>query len=123
MPSTPSSPRSAWFVASWAVLVAAASLGACAQIIGADEPHLKDASGAGASAGEGGGGGSGGSMTPGEVCGNGSDDDGDGRIDCEDDDCCIPEGPPGMTGPFALYVGPQGSAPACETGWTLHDSG
>lgn len=42
-----------------------------------------------------------------EDCTNGSDDDGDGLVDCEDPDCaayaCVGSPPPAWSGPFALY--------------------
>ena len=44
-----------------------------------------------------------------EQCDNGADDDGDGDVDCQDDDCaareCLPVAPDGWTGPTALRVG------------------
>jgi hypothetical protein len=86
------------------------------------------ASGAGGSAGEGGGGtggiggggtgGGGTGGTPGvEDCLNGLDDDGDGKIDCEDPDCqpthtCVPPVPSGWQGPVAVYDG-SGASPDC----------
>lgn len=50
--------------------------------------------------------GSGGSSDQSEDCLNGSDDDGDGAIDCADDDCaalvCVAEVPDGWSGPVAF---------------------
>jgi hypothetical protein len=43
-----------------------------------------------------------------EQCSNGKDDDGDGKIDCADDDCaamaCVAEAPQGWLGPIALRL-------------------
>jgi hypothetical protein len=51
-----------------------------------------------------------------EDCGNGVDDDGDGKIDCADEDCaartCLADAPAGWSGPTVLYVGSE-KAPAC----------
>jgi hypothetical protein len=52
-----------------------------------------------------------------ENCGNGVDDDGDGKIDCADEDCgaysCVAAAPDGWTGPLALYVGSD-ATPTCS---------
>jgi hypothetical protein len=51
-----------------------------------------------------------------EDCSNGVDDDGDGKVDCADDDCsarsCLGAAPDGWSGPAVLYVGSD-KAPAC----------
>jgi hypothetical protein len=51
-----------------------------------------------------------------EDCSNGVDDDGDGKIDCADEDCgtysCVAAAPDGWTGPLALYVG-SNATPTC----------
>ncbi|MBK7581490.1 MAG: hypothetical protein IPI67_14930 [Myxococcales bacterium] len=65
------------------------------------------ATGGGGTGGTGGGGGP-------ENCTNGVDDDGDGKIDCEDTDCqagftCAPSLPTGWVGPVAMF---EGAAPA-----------
>jgi hypothetical protein len=53
-----------------------------------------------------------------EVCDNGKDDDGDGDIDCADDDCgtrsCLEAAPDGWDGPTALRIGT--GVPASCTG-------
>ncbi len=58
-----------------------------------------------------------GPAVPPEDCGNGVDDDGDGKIDCADEDCaartCLGEAPDGWSGPVALYVGAD-KPPACS---------
>jgi hypothetical protein len=55
--------------------------------------------------------------TPSEDCGNGVDDDGDGKIDCADEDCaartCLATAPAGWSGPAVLYVGSK-KPPACS---------
>jgi hypothetical protein len=61
------------------------------------------------------GGGAGGGGT--EDCLNGIDDDGDGKIDCDDPDCqathtCVPPVPSGWQGPVAVYAG-SGVTPDC----------
>lgn len=72
----------------------------------------------GSTGGTGGSGGTGGG-TGGEDCTNGKDDDGDGKIDCQDTDC---QGPytcaPGVLtggwlGPVAMWDGTPGSEPNC----------
>ncbi|HEX4352816.1 MAG TPA: hypothetical protein VHZ95_07885 [Polyangiales bacterium] len=44
-----------------------------------------------------------------EICDNGKDDDGDGKIDCADSDCpdvaCVTKAPDGWRGPIALATG------------------
>jgi hypothetical protein len=67
----------------------------------------------------------------GELCGNGSDDDGDGLADCEDVDCgaisCSEGAPPGWAGPFwvtsAAWEDPK--PPPCPGGLeqTTHYAG
>ncbi|MEJ7732288.1 MAG: hypothetical protein WKG00_24160 [Polyangiaceae bacterium] len=55
-----------------------------------------------------------------EDCANGTDDNGDGAVDCEDTICaqhqCIPEAPAGWDGPFAVAVGAMADV-ACPGGW------
>jgi len=50
-----------------------------------------------------------------ERCGNGKDDDGDGRLDCDDSDCssmrCSPAAPSGWQGPVVLG---EGADAACS---------
>src|SRR5690606_7834675 len=76
----------------------------------------------GESAGQGGDGGSGGSIPPPpEVCDNGEDDDGDGDIDCADDECTdylCATAPEGWTGPLA-YIGlpSETPLPECPVEW------
>jgi hypothetical protein len=52
-----------------------------------------------------------------EVCENGSDDDGDGDVDCADSDCgsfeCKPDAPTDWSGPIALRTAQSGT-PSCE---------
>jgi hypothetical protein len=62
-----------------------------------------------------GGGGTGGGGP--EDCLNGVDDDGDGKIDCDDPDCqsghtCVPIAPATWAGPLVFYKG-SGAAPEC----------
>lgn len=75
--------------------------------------------GATSSTGQGGGGGQGG-QGGGVVedCLDGTDDDGDGAIDCADSDCnagyaCVPSVPVGWSGFVALFEGAPGAEPAC----------
>jgi len=53
----------------------------------------------------------------GEICDNGSDDDGDGDIDCADSDCsalrCVEPAPEGWQGPLMLAAGVN-APPACS---------
>ena len=53
----------------------------------------------------------GGVSRPVERCGNGKDDDGDGRLDCDDADCsnmrCSPAAPSGWQGPVMLGEGAE----------------
>jgi hypothetical protein len=52
-----------------------------------------------------------------EICSNGADDDGDGKIDCADSDCtthvCAPTAPAGWTGPVAMRDDLTSASPAC----------
>jgi hypothetical protein len=63
--------------------------------------------------------GSGGGAAGVENCLNGNDDDGDGAIDCADDECappayqCISTAPVGWNGYFSLYLGAPGTVPEC----------
>jgi hypothetical protein len=55
-----------------------------------------------------------------EDCTNGKDDDGDGKIDCQDSDCtplykCVTAPPGGWTGWIQLYEGPASGVPECAT--------
>jgi hypothetical protein len=60
-----------------------------------------------------------------EICTNGSDDDGDGQIDCIDLDCaqdgysCIDPIPVDWTGPVLFYHGDAASMPACPAGYPI----
>lgn len=59
---------------------------------------------------------------PNEDCTDGFDDDDDGFIDCEDDDCatfavCLPPVPAGWAGPYAVYQGPEGVT--CPESWPI----
>ena len=60
----------------------------------------------------------------GEDCQNGIDDDGDGRIDCADEDCktagfsCAPKPPAGWEGPIRVEQGP-GVASLCANPWGI----
>jgi sulfatase modifying factor 1 len=55
-----------------------------------------------------------------EVCGNGIDDDLNGKTDCEDPTCsayaCVDLAPSGWTGPVALFEGPDGTLGNCPDG-------
>ena len=58
-----------------------------------------------------------------EVCTNGSDDDGDGQVDCTDSDCtdyaCAPVVPSDWLGPVAVYLGATNNPPPpCGAEWT-----
>jgi hypothetical protein len=57
-----------------------------------------------------------GSTSRGEICGNGVDDDDDGKVDCADSACdslkCVAEPPAGFEGPVVVYVG-NGAPPEC----------
>lgn len=55
---------------------------------------------------------------PAEDCQNGEDDDGDGKRDCDDEDCtpafmCAEPAPADWVGPGVLYWGPGDAVPAC----------
>jgi hypothetical protein len=58
-------------------------------------------------------------VPPGEICTNGSDDDGDGTIDCNDLDCnasgfsCFEPAPDGWMGPVLFFHGSAASVPTC----------
>lgn len=80
----------------------------------ADAGTDTDAAVGGAAGSSGGGAGTGGGGAL-EVCNNNKDDDGDGKVDCEDSDCspthlCVPNVPGGWTGPVVLAE--EVSAPA-----------
>jgi hypothetical protein len=73
----------------------------------------------------GGDGGGGGVVDPGEVCTNGRDDDDDGLVDCEDDECggkgyaCVEFlAEQGFRGHVAYAVGTPDDPPSCPSGWT-----
>ena len=72
------------------------------------------------SAGASGASGAGGTGSWAEVCGNGIDDDNDGKSDCDDPNCeataCVDPAPAGFSGPVALFMGPAGSLPECPAG-------
>lgn len=70
-----------------------------------------------------GAGGAGGADT-GEDCTDATDDDGDGLVDCEDDDCadfgCVAPPPEGWSGPVGFWTGRAGSTvPSCPDGWSM----
>lgn len=110
-----------------AALVTLGVLGACTQDFSqfdpAGDPATSSSTGtAGGAGGEGGGGtttttttttSSGGT---GENCADGSDDDGDGAVDCADSECgaysCVAT-PAGWEGPGILYDGPPDALPDC----------
>ncbi len=56
-----------------------------------------------------------------EICDNGKDDDGNGKVDCADSACtthsCVAAAPSGFAGPVELFVG-TGSLPSCAGGFT-----
>ncbi len=70
--------------------------------------------GGGTGGGSTGGGGAGGGGAA-EVCGNGQDDDADGKFDCADTDCanwkCAPSAPSPWVGPMQLWSGASSAAP------------
>jgi hypothetical protein len=50
-----------------------------------------------------------------ENCANGKDDDKDGKIDCEDDECvCVPAVPEGWDGPAVIWYGSRDLEPTCS---------
>jgi hypothetical protein len=57
-----------------------------------------------------------------EDCTNGSDDDADALVDCEDPDCvdfaCVEEAPENWAGPVAFFYGLPASLPPCDAPWT-----
>lgn len=89
----------------------------CHLLLDVDHIEFGDTSAGGTAAGGAGGG------PGGEDCTNGSDDDGDGAVDCGDDDCsagfrCVPQAPVGWQGPVAIYVGAAATpAPSCGSSW------
>ncbi|WP_437590548.1 hypothetical protein [Sorangium sp. So ce1000] len=118
-------------------LVALLVASACTQDFDKFEPELfpessgSGSGGAGSSGSSGGAGGVGagqttaGSTTSGgaggaERCTNGEDDDGDGAVDCADDDCggfaCVAV-PDGWQGPGVLVAGPAAADVACPDGF------
>lgn len=113
----------------WAGAFALLVVGACTYDFEAPFAETPVGGGAGGAGGLGGaGGGPGGTTTSGtggqsggEQCGNGTDDDGDDLIDCEDSDCadhaCVEPPPDGWTlGTFAVST--DGHAPPdCGAGW------
>lgn len=56
-----------------------------------------------------------------EDCANGTDDNGDGKVDCADPRCgahtCADPVPTGFTGPVIAWIGQTGSEPACPAEW------
>ncbi len=58
-----------------------------------------------------------------EICGNGIDDDGNGKADCEDEVCtelaCVPTAPVGFLGPVAVFEGAPAELPECPQGLEL----
>ncbi|WP_437761938.1 hypothetical protein WMF27_02040 [Sorangium sp. So ce281] len=121
-------------------LVALLAASACTQDFDQFEPELfpgPSGSGSGGASSSGGAasssGGAGGGQTSagstttsssgaggGERCTNGEDDDGDGAVDCADDDCggfaCVAV-PEGWQGPGLLYQGPEAADVACPEGF------
>ncbi|WP_437577918.1 hypothetical protein [Sorangium sp. So ce887] len=105
-------------------LIALLAASACTLDFDQFEPELfpeSSGSGSGGAGGDGGGqvttastGGSGA-----EHCLNGDDDDGDGAVDCADDDCggfaCVAV-PEDWQGPGILYQGPEAADVACPEG-------
>jgi hypothetical protein len=131
-----------WAVAHRLCVVGGASLlGACTLLSPPDSEYL---SGSAAATNTGGGANTGadagatdgagasdaaGGNTGAEDCLNGVDDDGDNKVDCEDDDCeqggyqCVANAPAGWGGPYAYYSG-DAPAPACPSAFpTLTASG
>jgi hypothetical protein len=55
-----------------------------------------------------------------EICGNGIDDNSDGKTDCEDPNCenyaCVTLPPSGWQGPVAVFQGDAGELPQCPKG-------
>ncbi|WP_437725162.1 hypothetical protein [Sorangium sp. So ce861] len=116
-------------VRSVTALVALLAASACTQDFDQFEPELFPQSSGSGSGGAGGDGGaqattasttsSGGSG--GEQCSNGDDDDGDGAVDCADDDCsgfaCVAV-PEDWQGPGLLYQGPEAADVACPEGFS-----
>ncbi|WP_437914587.1 hypothetical protein WME73_02050 [Sorangium sp. So ce302] len=117
-------------------LVALLAASACTQDFDQFEPELFPApsgsgsGGASSSGGAGGGQTAAGSTTSssssggaggGERCTNGEDDDGDGAVDCADDDCggfaCVAV-PEDWQGPGLLYQGPEAADVACPEGFS-----
>jgi hypothetical protein len=79
----------------------------CAQVLGVNGVEIGETDGASGSGGGTGAGGQGGS--PPEICSNGKDDDGDGKIDCQDTECqsfqCLELAPDGWSGPVLASLG------------------
>ncbi len=100
-----------------AVLTGAASAPGCAPEELAYGPPAAGGAGADAAAGD-----SAASDAAGwaEVCGNGLDDDNNGKADCEEEVCaglaCVDVAPAGWTGPVALFTGADGNVPVCPDG-------
>jgi hypothetical protein len=96
-------------------------LGTMADGDGASLPAPTAAPGAGGTGASGAGSSTGGGSA--ESCTNGADDDGDGLVDCADDDCaagfvCAPAPPAGWVGPGRLIEAPfpAPAAPSCPDG-------
>ncbi|HEX7481752.1 MAG TPA: hypothetical protein VF331_28355 [Polyangiales bacterium] len=57
-----------------------------------------------------------------EICDNGKDDDGNGKVDCADPACssnqCVAGAPTGFSGPVALFVGST-KPPSCAAGFDM----
>ncbi|XXX77843.1 hypothetical protein WMF30_03585 [Sorangium sp. So ce134] len=114
-------------VQSVTAIVALLAASACTQDFDQFEPELFPQSSGSGAGGAGGAGGDGGGQTTtasttssggsgGEQCLNGDDDDGDGAVDCADDDCggfaCVAV-PEDWQGPGILYQGPDAADVAC----------
>lgn len=58
-----------------------------------------------------------------EICGNGVDDDNNGKTDCEDPVCnefaCVPTAPAGWSGPYAVFAASPDTLPDCPDGLEL----
>jgi hypothetical protein len=111
-----------------------AAMTGCNAIFGIDDVTFVEQGGGGAGGAGGGGAGGGGTGAAGasggtggggptEICDNGVDDDDDGLVDCEDEDCpglaCLPTIPMGWEGPLVVHVGEEASSAECEAPWDV----